>query len=197
GTLGGAGGVLFLLLVGPTGLARRATTRIAALLTAAGSLAAFLAIGIQGGLLAGGPASALAQAATWRLGLTSGFGTTSLVAIGGLALVAAGLWPERPGIVRPLAWLGAAAALASFALSGHVVTAGPRWLTGPVLIAHTAAVAFWVGALLPLHRAVCRLGQEAAPIVRRFSRIAVGAVALLVAAGLVIAVLQVGSMSGL
>src|SRR5690606_36205139 len=50
---------------------------------------------------------------------------------------------------------------------------------------------------LPLHRAVTRLGREAAPIVRRFSRIAVGAVALLVAAGLIMVVLQVGSMSGL
>src|SRR5690606_28014201 len=39
GILSGAGGVLFLLLVGPTGLARRATTRIAALLAGAGSLA--------------------------------------------------------------------------------------------------------------------------------------------------------------
>src|SRR5690606_21042846 len=191
GTLGGAGGVLFLHRVGPTGLARQGAARIAALLAGAGSLAAFLAIGMQGGLLAGGSASALAQAATWRLGLTSGFGTTAVVAIGGLALVAAGLRPERPEIVRPLAWLGAAAALASFALSGHVVTAGPRWITAPVLIAHTAAAAFWVGALLPLHRVVSGLGREAAPIVRRFSRSAVGAVALLVAAGLIIAVLQV------
>jgi copper transport protein len=77
------------------------------------------------------------------------------------------------------------------------VTAGPRWLTVPILIAHTTAVAFWVGALLPLHEAVGRLRKGSAPIVQRFSRIAIGAVAVLVAAGLVIAVLQVGSIGGL
>jgi copper transport protein len=196
GILGGAGGVLFLLLVRPGGVAGAAGS-IAAALAGAGSLAALLAIGIQGGLLLGAPLGDLAAAATWRLGLRSGFGTTAAVAIAGLALVAAGLRADRPQVVRPLACLGAAAALASFALSGHVVTAGPRWLTVPVLLAHTTAAAFWVGALLPLHRALRHLGEEAAPILQRFSGIAIGAVAVLVAAGLVLAVLQVGSIGGL
>jgi copper transport protein len=197
GILGGAGGVLFLLLVRPSGLAGRATTHIAAILAGAGGLAALLAIGIQGGLLMGGPVSDLANAATWRLGLTSGFGIAAVVAAAGLALVVAGLGPSQPAVLRPLAFLGAAAALTSFALSGHIVTAGPRWFTAPVLLAHTTAVAFWIGALLPLHWAVSRLSKESAPIVQRFSRLALGAVAVLVAAGLIIAVLQVGSIRGL
>ena len=197
GILGSAGGVLFLLVVRPTDLAGRATTRIAVNLAGVGILAALLAIGIHGGLLMGGPVSNLGNAATWQLGLTSGFGTTAVMALGGLALVVAGLRLGRPAILRPLAYLGAGVALTSFALSGHIVTAGPRWFTGPILIAHTTAVAFWVGALAPLHRAVGQLSKGSAPIVQQFSRMAVGAVAVLVAAGLIIAVLQVRSIRGL
>jgi hypothetical protein len=72
GVLGGAGGVLFLLLVRPTDLAYRATARIAGSSGRGGELGRTVAIGIQGGLLLGGPVSSLADAATWRLGLTSG-----------------------------------------------------------------------------------------------------------------------------
>ena len=215
GILGGAGGVVFLRLFRPADGAGRATERIAAALAAAGSLAALLAIGIHGGRLLGGPAGSLADASTWGTGLTSSFGATAVAATVGLALVAAGLWRHRPPPVRPLAhvgaglWLdwpailrrlpllGAVIALASFALSGHAVTAGPRWLTVPVLLTHTTAVAYWAGALLPLLYALRVLDKAAAPIVERFSRIAVGAVAALVIAGLIIAVLQVRSFGGL
>jgi copper transport protein len=197
GVLGGAGGVLFLLLVRPADLAYRATARTAAGLAGAGALAAFIAIPIQGGLLLGGPVSSLANAATWRIGLTSGFGTTAIVAFAGLACVTVGLWLDRQAILRPLVYVGAAVALTSFALSGHIVTAGPRWITVPVLLTHTTAVAFWIGSLLPLHQAIARSDAKAAPVVQRFSRTAVIAVSALVVAGLIIAVLQVQSFGGL
>src|SRR3546814_1731578 len=80
--------------------------------------------------------------------------------------LAVGLWPNGRRRLRALAWLGAAAALVSFGLSGHVVTAGPSWLTVPVLIVHTSAVAFWAGALVPLWQAVSQLDAAAAPLVR-------------------------------
>jgi copper transport protein len=196
GIMGGAGGVLFLLVVGPIGEAARVTGRIAAMMAATGSLAALIAIGVQGGLLVGGPFTALADAATWRLGLTSGFGTTAVVAVAGLALVAACLGLGRPA-VRPLAYAGAAAALAGLALSGHVVTAASRWITVPILLTHVTAAAFWIGSLLPLHQAVARSGAKAAPVVQRFSRVAMGAVAALVVAGLIIVLLQVQSLGAL
>ena len=195
GIMGGAGGVLFMLVVGPAGDAARATGHIAAMTAGAGSLAALIAIGVQGGLLIGGPVGNLADAATWRLGLTSGFGTTAVVAFAGLALVAAfGL--GRPTI-RPLAYAGAAVALASLALSGHIVTAASRWITIPVLLAHTTAAAFWIGSLLPLHRCVASLGANAAPVVQRFSRMAVVAVAALVIAGFAVVLLQVHSFGAM
>jgi copper transport protein len=197
GLLGGAGGVLFLLLVRPAepvpaGEARR----IAAALAVLGSAASILAIGIQGGLLLAGPAASLAQAGTWRIGAASPFGSTAIAAAAGLALVAAGLRPRRSAL-RPLAWAGAALALASFALSGHVVTAASRWITVPLLLAHATAVAYWIGSLVPLHQTVAGLDRAAAALVARFSRIAVGAVAVLVAAGLGIALIQVRSLEGL
>jgi copper transport protein len=196
GILGGAGGVLFLFLVGPTGIAARSVSLIARRLALIGCCAALLAIGVQGGLLIGGPIRSIATLATWRTGLLSSFGRTALAALIGLGMIAAilaqGSLPRRS-----IALVGSAIALIGFALSGHVVTSGPRWLTAPVLIAHTSAVAFWAGSLLPL-RSVIRLStEEAEPIVRRFSRIAVGAVALLVLAGATIAFLQVRSVAGL
>jgi copper transport protein len=198
GVLGGAGGVLFLLLVGPAEpVPARAARRIAATFAAGGCLAAVAAIGIQGGLLLAGPAASLAKATTWWTGLTSTYGVTAAVAAIGLALVAVGLWPKGERRLRALAWLGAAAALVSFGLSGHVVTAGPSWLTVPVLIVHASAAAFWAGALVPLWQAVGALEEAAEPLVARFSRRAMAAVAVLVVAGLIIAVLQVETLRGL
>lgn len=100
--MGGAGGVLFLLPVRPTGEAAETTRRIATILAGVGSVAALVAIGVQGGLLIGGPVSNLAHAATRRLGLTSGLGITAVVAFAGLALVVAGLGVDRSAMRRAL-----------------------------------------------------------------------------------------------
>lgn len=188
GILGGAGAALFLWTVAPGRTAPRQTMRIARRLSVIGCAAAILSIGIQGGLLAGGPPETLASLAAWRTGLSSTFGRTALAALLGLSLIA---------VVRPLALVGAAIALASFALSGHVVTAGPKWLTIPALLAHVAAVAFWAGSLLPLRAAIRADAAASVPIVRRFSHIALAAVGLLVVAGTLIAVLQVASFAAL
>ncbi len=191
GLLGSVGAVLFLFLVRPSEGTATLVARSAARIAAVAAVAAFLAIGIEGAFLVGGRAAALGAIATWQTGLASSFGQSAAAALVGLALISAGLWSGRSRIGRLLAGAGAVIALASFALSGHVVTAGPYWLTAPVLVVHAAAAAFWAGALLPLWRAVRLLGADAAPLVRRFSRLAVAIVPVLLAAGLVIATLQV------
>jgi copper transport protein len=191
GVLGGAGGVLFLLLVKPPGAAGVAAVRIVSTLALVGCGAALVSIGVQGGLLAGGPAHAIASWATWRTGLLSSFGRTAATAFIGLGSIALGLRLK----MRLLALAGAAAAILSFALSGHVVTAGPKWLTAPLLIAHASAVSLWIGSLLPLRSAV--LEDGAVEIVRRFSNVAVATVVVLLLAGFGIAILQVRSVAGL
>ena len=66
---------------------------------------------------------------------------------------------------------------------------------GPAILAHTSAVAFWVGSLLPLRAALS--ASDAATIVRRFSTVAIAAVAILLSSGIVIAALQLRSFAAL
>jgi copper transport protein len=93
---------------------------------------------------------------------------------------------------------GAIMAVAGFSVTGHAATAEPRWLTAPLLVLHVLCAAYWAGALVPLYR---RLGREpgrvAAPAVGRFSRLALGFVPVLFAAGLIIAFVQVRTLEGL
>jgi copper transport protein len=62
---------------------------------------------------------------------------------------------------------------------------------------HAVMVAFWLGSLWPLLLALRDDGPHAAALLQRFSRRAVPAVALLLAAGLVIAAIQIGGSAGL
>ena len=108
-------------------------------------------------------------------------------------------WPSRsrigpacqPGHVDRMV-AGAILAVAGFGVTGHAATAEPRWLTAPLLVLHVLCAAYWTGALVPLYR---RLGREpgrvVAPVVARFSRLALGIVPVLFAAGLIIAFVQV------
>jgi copper transport protein len=194
GLLGSAGGVLFLLFVAGPGPAAERTATIARRLALVALLAAMLSVGIQGALLANVPPQGIFHPSTWLTGIASTFGRAGVIAGAGAALIGWGLsLSSQAG--RRIALAGAALALVSYASAGHVVTAGPRWITIPVLLAHTSAVAFWAGSLLPLRAALSL--DNAAGIVRRFSRIAVGAVALLLIAGILIAFLQVESLSAL
>jgi copper transport protein len=160
----------------------------------AGIAAAAISFGMQGGLLAGGSIAGLAIPSLWQAGLASTFGTAALIAIAGMALIVAGLLSASI-IGGSVAFSGAVTALIGYAFAGHVVTAGPRWLTVPALLAHMSAVAFWIGSLLPLHAALA--GRDAVPIVRRFSAIAAFAVGILIVAGLIIATLQVRDLAAL
>jgi copper transport protein len=187
GVLGAAGGVLFLFLV----LRSERTSSAAAIpfrFALIGVAAGLLSVGVQGGMLAGGSLAGIFDPATWRIGISSTFGRSTLMAVVGLTAIAVGL-RVRGALGRVVSAAGTALALMNFAFAGHVVTAGPRWITVPALLLHTTAVAYWLGSLLPLR--VTLREEGAAAKVRRFSSLAVPAVAILAAAGLVIAVLQV------
>ena len=90
--------------------------------------------------------------------------------------------------------LGALLVAVSYTLIGHALS-DPRWLLATLIIAHLLAGAFWVGALVPLHRAVGLTGG--AVLLQRFGIIASFTVMVLVFVGLTFAWGMVGSLGGL
>ncbi|HET6518958.1 MAG TPA: CopD family protein [Geminicoccaceae bacterium] len=197
GLAGGAGGALFLLLVAdarrPAAAPSRAERRLIGACAGLGAGAAVLSIGVHGAHLADAPYADILAAGLWADTVPTWFGASALLAAAGLGLVALGCRRDAGdgGGGRAALGLGALAALASLPLSGHVTAAGPVWLTAPVLFLHGLAIAFWIGSLAPLLLRVAREGRAAAPLLERFSRVAVPAVAVLVLAGGLLAALQV------
>jgi copper transport protein len=172
-----AGGAMFLLAVGSFP-AHRTLVSVCAL---AAALAALAGTALQGAAIHGGW-----EPESWRTGLHSTFGLSACVVCAAAALVTAGCFARR----RWLLAAGALAAVTSFPLTGHAAAAGPAWQLA--LAAHAGAAAFWAGSLAALH---FMLGKEAAvPALRRFSRLGVLAVVVLVAAGVASATIHLRAL---
>ncbi|MGR3542240.1 MAG: CopD family protein [Hasllibacter sp.] len=121
--------------------------------------------------------SPLGAAALWR-----GLGEAAILAV---LLPGAGLW---------IALAGAGAVAASYAQVGHAL-GDPRALLAALLALHLLAVAFWIGALIPLRRAAA--DRNGAALLHRFGTLAAAAVGGLVLAGLGLAWLLSGSLAAL
>lgn len=191
-----AGGGLFLGLVdrGRAALDDRRTITIAAIVAAC---LIVCSLGVEGTAAADLPLRDLLDASAWRIGITSTLGTSALITVIGLAILVVGV-RSRGRWAHAAMIFGAAVGAIGFAATGHVATALPHGVTTPVLVLHVLCAAFWVGALLPLARRLWLLpAATSAPIVARFSRLAVGAVVLLVLAGAAMAIIQVRTPSAL
>jgi copper transport protein len=180
-----AGGALFnaLVLVAreADSSAHRRDLRRACLAAAAALVAA---TGVEGGLAALGSVGALLEFRTWGLGASGPAGVSAGTSLAGLLLIAVA---RRQTLVIA----GAVVAAAGLAFTGHAATAQPRGLAFAAVATHVLAAAYWIGALLPLRRALGRAPlAEAAAITLRFSRLAVVIVAILVVAGVLLAILQ-------
>lgn len=163
---------------------------------AAGLLGAAAGVGFQGLDALGAPIAHVADAAVWKAGYGTSFGRTALIAVAAM-LAALASFPLPRFFARLLALaalLGVGAALAG---SGHAAAAPPQWLTRPAVLVHAAAIAFWTGALLPLALMLKAGRPDAALALRRFSAAIPFVVAALVAAGVVLAVIQVGTPAAL
>lgn len=153
-----------------------------------------LAIGLIGAsLLDGSPLNPKA----WEYGLSTtlkdsaGFGVPAMV----MLLLGFARPAPRQRIIVPA---GALLCVASFLVTGHPVVAAPRWLSAPAYTLHILGAAFWLGALAPLARSLKVLPPpEAWRVIAAFSRLAVYAVAAIVASGLVLGALHVGSWGAL
>ena len=188
-----SGGLLFRALVAdPPAALRRSLQRVAA----AGTGLAALQLGLRGALLADAPLGGLVSPATWRLAVTTSVAPSLALSCCGLlaGMVALG----QRGTGWRLAGVGAAvAAVAGLCLTGHAATASPRWTAVPLLAAHTLAVAFWLGAFWPLLVLAQGPAAIAGHACRRFSRLAVPCVVVLVGTGVGLAALQLGHWDAL
>ena len=164
------------------------TGKIVAAALECGMLGAFISVGLQGVDALGLPLSGLKQPQVWAAGLATSYGFTATIAAGAMivGLAALGLSPERGRWLSLLGLIGVGAALAA---SGHASAAEPQLLTRPAVFLHGVAVAFWIGAFLPLAAAM-RGPKRREVELTRFSRAIPIALVVLVASGTVLAVVQ-------
>lgn len=194
GAFGGVGGAFFTAWIAGGMKLRPAARRTIVVSLWGGTLATLLALGLQGLDALALPLRFLGDGAAWLQGLETSFGVTACVAF--LALLAGllSLRTKKPLQAQMLSGAALAGIGLAFAASGHASTAEPQWLTRTAVFVHVVGVAFWVGALPPLF-AMLRYGDpRGATVMKRFSAAILPVVALLMIAGLVLAVVQVGSL---
>lgn len=144
----------------------------------------------------GGELSAVLDPALERLSLAAS-GAELATRLAGAACLALGAHP-RGAPSRPLTLAGISLIVLSFVLSGHTA-ASPAWpLLTPLLFFHVTVVAWWFGALRPLHRAA-RLEAPAhmAVALAAFSRVALPLVPAIALAGLAMAVVLLPDLAAL
>lgn len=190
-----AGTVAFLGLAGRHGVSTRPMRRLAVGTAVVGVVLVALAIASRAAFLGGDTLAAAADPALLALVLESPFGTGSAVRVAGLLVITALIAERRVGDAT--AWLGSAAIVASFALSGHVL-GEPRWALSGLIVVHTGAVAYWLAALPGLWMMTRTAAiDQAAEVVKDFGRRAQWVVLALVIAGTGMLLLLAGSAGAL
>lgn len=170
------GGAVFTALIAPPVAFARRLALGGALVVAP---AAILLAGAEGLDRLDAPLADLAGAALWTEAARAPASFSALLWTLAAALAAAGLLVARAAPC--FAALGLCAL--GFAASGHAASAPPRWLTGPMVAIHVAALMVWLGALAPLAAALARDRAGAAPVVRRFAARATPMLAALTLSG--------------
>jgi copper transport protein len=196
GLIVGIGGVAFAAFIDRSDAA--AADRIVTGALLAGLLAAPILIGFQGLDALAAPLSDLARGEVWAAGIwATSYGRSTLIAVAALCLACASRQTDYRS--RPGSWLAVASvALVGIALAsaGHASTAPPRYLTVPAVFLHAVAVVLWIGALVPL-AGLLRSGPLALIVLRRFSSAIPPVVGVLVFSGMMLAVVQVQTVSAL
>jgi copper transport protein len=188
-----AGGALALALVF-AGAGPRGAIPLVGAATVIAVVSAVLSIPLARGWIAAAPAGALIDAATWSLGASAPHrARVTVIALGMLCIVLC--------LRRQRQWGAAAGALVACAgvpLSGHVAALEPAWPGQVSLFLHAAGAAFWTGAL-PLLALTLRQQShpEAYRLLRRFSALAIPIVAVLVLAGIGVALTRLRTADAL
>jgi copper transport protein len=187
----GVGGAAFTAWV--TSL-QAAARRFSAALIVMGLVAVPLALAAQGLDALGAAPASVVEAQIWRAAASSSFGMTALIATIALLLGLCSLAMRAAAgrLLAAIALIGAGLALAA---SGHASAASPQSLMRTAVFLHTAGIALWAGALLPLMVALRR--SETAMALDRFSRRIPFIVGVILASGAVLTVVQVETPSAL
>ena len=189
----GVGGAFFAAWIGQ-GLSGSAVSRGA---LAIGLVSAVASLGLQGLDLLNLPLGGIVTSAPWASALATSLGPSLLIAI--VAMAIAGYAWKSPS--KTIAGVSTALALAgvglSLAASGHAATASPQWLTRPSLFLHGVAGAYWIGALAPLAAMARQRNDDLPRALKQFSGLAIPLVGLLVLSGLVLSIIQLGSVRAL
>ncbi|MGF7006149.1 copper resistance protein CopC [Aminobacter sp. BE322] len=183
----GVGGTYALAWLEPGKRTGRSAT---AAFVALGLVAAPVSLGLQGLDALGAPLRLFGSAMAWQAAAATSYGLTAAFAFLALAMAL----PALAITGRLARWLSLGALAGTgmaLAASGHASAAAPQWLTRPMVFVHGTGIAFWAGALLPLGLAWREGGQDAETALRRFSIAIPYLVMALVAAGLVLAIVQV------
>lgn len=163
--------------------------RIAGAAMAIGLAATLVSAGLQGLDALGRPLSNIIDPSVWRAGLGTSFGWTVAVLSAAFLVALAGLrWNAVGRAASAVALLAGSAALA---LSGHASAASPQWMMRPAVFLHALTIALWVGSLVPLACASREGADAGRRALDRFARLVPCAVAVLVVAGVLLAVVQV------
>jgi copper transport protein len=194
GLLVGVGGTFYAGWIARAPLPRTAQRIVAAALQT-GLIAVIVSVGLQGLDVLGLPLPELRLPRVWLSGFSTAYGATALIAAAAMVLAVA-----APSANEPAAsWLSAVALAgvgAALAASGHASAAAPQLLTRPTVFVHGVAVALWVGALVPLG-AVMMVPERRAAELMRFSRLMPAVIALLVASGSMLAIIQMQRIDAL
>jgi copper transport protein len=190
----GIGGLCFGAFVAPLPQAARQVCIPVLLL---GLVVLPLSLGLQGLDALGAPLAGLAAHGVWHAAFATSYAATAVIAAAALAAALLASAARSPWIVRGLSLVALAGAGLALAASGHASAAPPQLVTRPAVFLHGVGISLWVGSLLPLGLILRERRADAVAALARFARLIPLVLAVLVAAGIVLAAIQLGRLSAL
>ncbi len=188
-------GSLLLLAWTPWPASQRATVVVQGRLAALGVLVAIvLALGIGGAAATAGTDTPPWDPAAWAIAARSSLGRSALYGGAGAVL---GWWAlaTRSALFQQTA---GALLVGSLVVTGHAATASPVRVMASSVALHVIAAGYWSAALWPLAAALRRLpAPESARLCDAFAARAVGMLIMLIVSGLVLMLVQVGTVHNL
>lgn len=164
---------------------------------ALGLVSAVVSLGCQGLDLLGLPIRDILDLAPWQAAIATTLGPSLVIAAAAMGLSWPALLLTSAKAARTLSAVALVGVGLALAASGHASTAPPQWLTRPAVFLHGIGLAWWVGALLPLMALALSPAQPLLPVLHRFSKAAVPVVGMVALTGLLLAVIQLESLSAL